>query len=163
MSRAVSVAVWPLTRAEGTAKVYFPSWSVRLPMLMPSRKTLAELSGAPASLVTRPLIVVLCCATANAGSNAVAHAIAMALRTKRPILPPCHLFQKVCRREHGNLAVAVHVTATLEHFQICSGSPPRHRGDLVLRGHRSDKAKGRASARCNVASSKSLEEKQGVR
>ena len=49
-------------------------------------------------LVTVPVIVTASCAAANAGSASRANTTAITDLTERPMLPPCHLFQKVCGR-----------------------------------------------------------------
>src|SRR3569623_3829498 len=93
------VAVWPCTRATGTTSVYRPSSRVSATTLSPSTVTLAELRGAlPSMLVTVPVIVTASCAAASAGSASMAHTKAITDLTDLPMLPPCHLFQKVCGR-----------------------------------------------------------------
>ena len=60
MRRATSDTVWPVARLAGTVKLNRPSGFVYEPTPMEGIETLAPGTGAAASLVTRPLTVVVC-------------------------------------------------------------------------------------------------------
>ena len=60
MRRATSETLWPVARFAGTVKVKRPSLFVYEPTPRAGIETLAPGTGAAASLVTRPLTVVVC-------------------------------------------------------------------------------------------------------
>src|ERR1041385_6499427 len=75
MARTDRPTFWPVTRAPGTVNEYVPSSRVVVPRPMPSRKTLANDTGAPASLLIVPLSVAPCCALAGSARRADASAV----------------------------------------------------------------------------------------